>query len=131
MRTILVTALVAFALEAAAMGNTISPGIGLEVAKERLEKSGYEVNTRKHGLAINSPDKNTAVECCRIDDNVTLVIWYDRRSKTVSALSLYFISDGQRSKDAVVREAREIRFEDDGTYTVKLTPKADKPKTPK
>lgn len=125
MRTVLMTALLSLALSNAASAQAIAPGMTFEAAKKTLQDYGYEVDALKYGLAIASHDRNIALDFCRIDADVTLVLGYDRRTKKVTALSLYFIPDHRTSKtQVVVRDAIEMRFEEGGVYTLKLRRKA-------
>ena len=104
----------------------ISSGIELEAVTGVLQRHGYEVSSEKYGLAIVSRDRDVAMEFCRIDEQITLVIGYDRASKRVDSLSLYFIGDGPKvARSMVVREVLEMRFEEAGVYAVKLQRKAE------
>ena len=128
MRIILVLTLLAAWLPASASGaEAIAPGMGLDTVKKTLHRHAYEVDTRKYGLPIVPRDKNTDLEFCRIDRDITLVLGYDRRTKKVTSLGLYFIPDNRTAKlQVTVREALEMRFEEEGVYTLKLRRKTDK-----
>ncbi|MEX2093774.1 MAG: hypothetical protein WD971_13905 [Pirellulales bacterium] len=104
----------------------ISSGMELEAVTGVLERHCYEVSSEKYGLAIVSLDRDVALEFCRIDDQITLVIGHDRASKRVDSLSLYFIGDGPKvARSIVVRDVIEMRFEEAGVYAVKLRRKAE------
>jgi len=129
MRTLVAALLLATTLTLTAQADAISPGVKLETAKKTLQRHGYDVDALKYGLSIVSLDKNIALDFCRIDDDITLVLSFDRRTDRITSLSLYFIPDHRTSKlQVVVRDALEIRFEEDGVYTLKLKRKPDKPK---
>lgn len=101
--------------------DTIAPGISLTAAKATLQKHGYEVNTRKYGLAMDSDDRNNRLEFCRIDKNVTLVIEYRTSTELVVSLGVVFTPDNPKSKlDQVYRNTLEIAFENGGIYSLKL-----------
>ena len=133
MRILLMFFMLAACLSHPASGaEVIAPGMALETVKETLRRHAYEVDTRKYGMAIGPRDKNTSLEFCRIDDDITLVIEYDLSTEKVTSLDLYFYPENRTSKvQFVFREALEMQFEEDGVYTIKLRRKTDKKKTEK
>lgn len=123
MRFALTTAIFWLALAPTAFATKIAPGMKLEAVKTILQKHGYEVDALKYGLAIASDDQNIALDFCRIDSEITLVMNYDLRDEAVTALEFYFIPERRTAQTrVVVREALEV----DGAYTLKLKRKAYK-----
>lgn len=107
----------------------IAPGMSLADVEKTLNEYGYEVDALKYGLAMDTDDKKTALDFCRIDKNITLVLEFDTDTKEVLALDLYFFPDQRIPKlyrqMVVRRRASEIRFEKDGVYTLKLKRERD------
>lgn len=98
--------------------DVIASGIDVAVARKTLTRHGYDQN---YGLALRLRDENTATDTWRIDDEVVLVLGYDKRTQKVTSLSAYFIPDNRPAKGIdVVREVLEMTFEKDGVYSVKL-----------
>ncbi len=129
MRIIYLMFLVVFTLTNTTRGDAIAPGIGFDAAKKTLQRHGYEADALKYGLDMASSNNNIALDFCRIDDEITLVISYDEHSKTVVSLALYIISHNSTSKlQGVFREALEISLEKNGVSSVKLRRKANKAK---
>jgi hypothetical protein len=121
MRTFLAVVLWVGALAANAhSSDSIAPGRQFGEVVQTLAKSGYEVDSKKFGLAIVSTNKSEKLEFCRVDDGVTLVLACDRESKRVKTLRLFFIGDGPKStRSIVVREVLKMSFDGD-SYTVTL-----------
>ena len=108
----------------------ITPGMGLDAVKRTLHRHGYEVD-EKYRLAMETA-KGNALEFCRIDDDVTLILNYDRRTNEVRSLGLIFFPEDRTSKGNVLdRQALEMQFEDDGVYTMKMRRKVDPEKRDK
>jgi hypothetical protein len=129
MRFASTAAILWLALSSPAFATTIAPGMKFKAVKAALQKHGYEVDARKHGLAIDSGDSNEALDFCRIDSEVTLVVGYDLHHDVVTALELYFIPEGRTTKtQTVVRAAVEIELEEDGVYALKLKRRDAEPK---
>lgn len=128
-RIIYLFALIGLSCPLSACGaESISPGMSFPTVEETLSKHGYEVDALKYGLAMDTDDKKTALEFCRIDKNITLVLEFETDTKEVLALDLYFFPDQRIPKkyhQTVIRRALEIRFEKDGVYTVKLKREPD------
>jgi hypothetical protein len=107
--------------------DAIAPGMSLAAVKNTLHRHGYPVDARKYGMAIAADDKQTSLEFCRIDDDITLVIAYRTRTDKVLSLGVYFVPANITSRlQKVSRDAMEIRFEDGGIYTLKLRRKPDR-----
>jgi hypothetical protein len=102
----------------AAPADVIAPGIDVDAARAMLKRHGVD---QKYGLALRQRDENTTSDTWRIDDNVVVVLDYDKRTQKVTSLSAYFIPDYRPTKGGdVVREVLEISFEKDGVYSIKL-----------
>ncbi len=112
--------------------DSIAPGMNLAVAVESLKKHGYEVNTLKYGLAMAPSDDETDLEFCRIDDEVTLVIAFDRSTKQITSMDIYVFPDNPRrpkaDRSTFVREVFEMQLENNEVYTLKLKRKTDETK---
>lgn len=121
MRQFLVALLMASAVaNIARSAESVAPGVQLSEALQTLARNRYELNSEKFGLQIAGCDKSHALEFCRIDDGVTLVLACDRESKQVKSLRLYFIGDGPKStRSVVVVEVLKMSFDGD-SYTVTL-----------
>jgi hypothetical protein len=108
---------------------SIKPGMQLNVVKETLNRFGYEVDARKHGFTIVASDKDSALDFCHIDEDITLVLTYERQTQKVSSLDLYFWPDSPKSKRQVIsRDVLEMHVEEDGVYTIKLKRKTEREK---
>ena len=89
-----------------------------------LRSHGYEVSD-KYILAMQSSDQDGRLEFCRIDDDIVLVLHYHQPTQEVRGLSLIFFPEDQTSKtNRLSRGIHEMRFEDDGVYTVRMRRKA-------
>ena len=118
------------AVEPAAEKSVIVPGIEVEFARKTLRQHGYD--KWDLALAISSRDKNIELDTWRIDDNITLILGFDKRTKKVTKLSLHIEPDHPtRVGQVVVREILEMRFEKDGVYAVKLRRQVRESKTAK
>ena len=108
--------------QSAAAENEIRVGMTLATLTQRLEAAGLEVDS-KYGLSIRSRDPKTRLQFSRLDDDITLVISYDRVSKEVTKLSLYMIPDNRTSKlQMVVRSASSIKVLDTGEFVFRVSP---------
>jgi hypothetical protein len=113
--------------------DSIEPGMPLNEVKAALVRHGYGVGP-KHGGAYASDRKNIALEFCTIDARTTLIISYEKTSKQVISLDVYFYPAKRLPKSErqeVQRKARKILFDEEGTFTVSLERVVDQKKTQK
>lgn len=125
MRLLFLIGCVAACTPTAAIGaDRIAPGMKLDAVKRTLQSNGYEIG-EEYALAMQAIDGH-ALEFCRVDEDITLVLTYELRTKSVRSLGLIFFPEEQASKTNVLnREALEMRFEGEGVYSVKMRRKAD------
>jgi hypothetical protein len=85
-----------------------------------LRKHGYQLDDN-YPLAMESDNQSRSLTFCPIDPNIILIIEYTNSTNMVTSLSVAFFPDNSTSKlHQLVRRIREITFEDEGIYTLKL-----------
>lgn len=105
----------------------IASGIDIEIARQTLRRHGYD--KWDVPLSISSGNESIALDTCCIDQNITLILAFDKRTKRVARMSFHIEPTKPPVKGlGVQRDVLEMRFEKDGTYTVKLmgTPRDSK-----
>jgi hypothetical protein len=102
--------------------NLIGRGTNLATAKDTLHKHGFEMDAAKHGLAMVTNDKRNELTFCALDQNLTLVIEYRRKTKEIQSLAVRVISEyaPKAKRNDVTLNVLEIGFEKGGVYTLKL-----------
>jgi hypothetical protein len=110
-------------ISSATGADSIAPGANLQAAVKTLQSHGYEVNS-KYELAIVSRDENIGLDFCRIDDDITLVLAFDKSTNRITSLSIYISPDNPKLPKSIranfVREILEMQLDEDGVYSLKL-----------
>jgi hypothetical protein len=89
--------------------------MSLAAVVKTLEDNAYNVDTIKYRLSIAPDDQNTALEFCRIDDEITLILDFDKRTQNVISMGIYGYPDNpsrpRAERSVFVREVLEIELE--------------------
>jgi hypothetical protein len=121
-------AVVLWLLESAAIAagsNSIAPGTGLPDATAILSRHGHEVDASKYGLAMVATNPNHDLTFCQLDEAITLVIAYDKKTKAITRLDLTIIPKRipKAKRTDISLNVLSLSFEDEGIYTVRMKSK--------
>lgn len=105
---------------------TVKPGMTLDEFSKRCASQGIEV-TDEVLLSVSPADNKTELTAANLDDNIVVIIAYNKDSQIVISIGAYFIPTHRTSKmQRVWREAKEITFNPDGTFSLRLEPIREK-----
>jgi hypothetical protein len=100
------------------VANAIAPGMTIAEARAILRRHGHDEEVP---MAILSRNAAVALETCRIDANVVLVLGFEKTTGRVVDTSLCIEANDPTSRgQSVWRKIRGIAFEANGEYSVRL-----------
>lgn len=107
--------------------DSIKPGTSLSAATETLKKFGYDADPAKHQLAMIATDPANELAFCPLDEDITLVMEYQKSTKNLVSLSVAVIPEHKpKSQRAQFNRAvLEVKFDEQGSFWLKLKRGAD------
>jgi hypothetical protein len=112
--------------------DSIKPGVVLPVAETTLQKFGYRTD-EKFQLGVMPRDASHGLAFSQIDEATTLVLGYRLSTKEIDSIGVTIIPERKPKllRSQVDLPVLEVKFEDDGVYSLKLKRGAAKDDAPK
>jgi hypothetical protein len=105
----------------AEVSDSIKPGVILTAAEMTLQKFGYHTD-EKFKLDVMPRDVSHGLAFSQIDEATTLVLGYRLSTKEIDSIGVTIIPERKPKllRSQVDLPVLEVKFEDDGVYSLKL-----------